>query len=76
VITTGEADVCDEDPGYAVAVTVNASLRRMIEIWRGDLGWQAALRSREVEVHGPEALRRAVPTWFTLSPFASIPRPA
>jgi hypothetical protein len=61
------------DPGYDVAVTVSASLRRMIEIWRGDLGWPAALRSREVEVHGPVALRRAVPGWFTLSVFASVP---
>jgi DNA-binding HxlR family transcriptional regulator len=81
VITSGEAevcdvDVCDVDPGYDVAVTVSSSLRRMIEIWRGDLGWPAALRSREVEVHGPAALRRAVPGWFTLSAFASAPRPA
>jgi DNA-binding HxlR family transcriptional regulator len=81
VITSGKAevcdvDVCDVDPGYDVTVTVSASLRRMIEIWRGDLGWPAALRSREVEVHGPVALRRAVPGWFTLSVFASVPRPA
>jgi DNA-binding HxlR family transcriptional regulator len=81
VITSGEADVCDVDvcdvdPGYDVAVTVSASLRRMVEIWRGELGWPAALRSRAVEVHGPAALRRAVPGWFTLSAFASVPRPA
>jgi DNA-binding HxlR family transcriptional regulator len=75
VIGPGEADVCDVDPGFAVSVTVSASLRRMIEIWRGELGWPAALRSRAVEVQGPELLRRAVPRWFTLSTFASVPRP-
>jgi hypothetical protein len=76
VITSDEADVCDVDPGFGVAVTVTASLRRLVEVWRGDVGWSLALRSGAVEVRGPEALRRAVPRWFTLSPFASVPRPA
>ena len=75
VITRQEADVCDVDPGYDVAVTVTSSLRSMVEIWRGDRSWSAALRAGAVEVHGPEALRRAVPSWFTLSGFASVPRP-
>ena len=33
-------------------------------------------RAGAVEVQGPEMLRRAVPAWFTLSSFASVPRPA
>ena len=76
VITSDDVDVCDDDPGFPVAVTVSTSLRRMIEIWRGDLTWAAALRAGALEVQGPRALRRAVPAWFTLSPFASVPRPA
>lgn len=76
VITSGEVDVCDFDPGHAVTVTVTASLRQMVRIWRGDLRWSDAVRAGDVEVHGPEALRRAVPRWFTLSPFAVVPRPA
>lgn len=76
VITSDDADVCDHDPGYDVAVTVTASLRRMVEIWRGDLAWSDALRTGAVEVHGPEVLRRAVPGWFSLSAFASVARPA
>jgi hypothetical protein len=48
----------------------------MVEVWRGDLRWSDALRSSAVEVQGPEALRRALPSWFTLSAFASVPRPA
>jgi HxlR-like helix-turn-helix len=75
VITRREADVCDADPGYAVAVTVTASLRSMVQVWRGDLGWSDALRAGAVEVRGPETLRRAVPRWFTLSGFATVPRP-
>jgi DNA-binding HxlR family transcriptional regulator len=76
VITSDAADVCDADPGYPVTVTVTTSLRRMTEVWRGDLGWPDALRSGVVQVKGPEALRRAVPRWFKLSAFSSVPRPA
>jgi DNA-binding HxlR family transcriptional regulator len=76
VITAEDADVCDVDPGYPVGVTVRARLRQMTEVWRGDLAWSEALRSGAVEVGGREVLRRALPQWFTLSVFASVPRPA
>lgn len=75
VITRDEADVCDVDPGHAVAVTVTASLRGMVRVWRGDLTWPEALRTGAVAVTGPETLRRALPRWFTLSDFATVPRP-
>jgi DNA-binding HxlR family transcriptional regulator len=76
VITSGEeADVCDFDPGYDIAVTVSTSLRQMILLWRGDLTWPTALGSGAVEMHGPDALRRAVPRWFIPSPFVAVPRP-
>jgi hypothetical protein len=59
-----------------VTVTVTAGLRSMVEVWRGDLSWSDALRAHTVEVQGPEALRRAVPLWFTLPEWASVPRPS
>ncbi len=75
VITPDNADVCDSDPGYPVAVSVTAALRRMVEIWRGDLTWPQALRSGTITVQGPQTLCRALPRWLTLSTFASTPRP-
>ncbi|WP_141581075.1 helix-turn-helix domain-containing protein [Actinomadura sp. WMMA1423] len=75
VVTADNVDVCDHDPGHEVSVTVTAPLRAMIEIWRGDLAWADALRAGTVEVEGPERLRRGVPTWFTLPPYAGVPRP-
>ena len=42
VVTAAEADVCDANPGYPVAVMVSADLRRMVEIWRGEMRWSAA----------------------------------
>jgi DNA-binding HxlR family transcriptional regulator len=74
VITTEEVDVCDFDPGYDVAVSVTGALRRMVEIWRGDLGWPAAIRSGSIELQGPEQWRRAVPNWFPPSQFSQVRR--
>jgi hypothetical protein len=47
----------------------------MVEVWRGDLGWTEALRSGALDVQGPEAARRALPQWLTLSTFAGVARP-
>jgi DNA-binding HxlR family transcriptional regulator len=76
VMTAEEVDVCDFDPGYDVAVSVTGSLRRMVEIWRGDLGWPAAIRSGVIQLDGPERFRRAVPKWFPASQFAQVRRSA
>jgi DNA-binding HxlR family transcriptional regulator len=75
VIADGEADVCDEDPGHEVTVGLTADLRALVQVWRGDRSWAEALRTGQLQVHGPEAVRRALPGWFTLSLFASVPRP-
>jgi len=75
VITPDEADICDADHGNAPALTVSANLRWLVAVWRGDLAWVDALRTGAIEVRGPEALRRSLPGWFTLSAFATVPRP-
>ncbi len=75
VLGGGEADVCDDDPGHPVDVLVTAGLRRMVEVWMGDVPWSRALRSGDVRLEGPAELRRALPRWFTLSSFAAVPRP-
>jgi hypothetical protein len=76
VIGSAETDVCDDDPGHPVAVTVTGSLRRLTEVWRGDVSWPDALRAGGLAIQGPAALRRALPRWFTLSDFAPVARPA
>jgi len=75
VIASGEADVCDADPGYDVSVRVTAHLRALVGVWRGDTRWVDAVREGTIDVDGPRALRRAVPEWFTLPAFAAVPRP-
>ena len=71
----GVVDVCDDDPGFGDNVVVDADLRTLVWVWRGDLGWHDALSSGRIRLHGPAALRRALPGWFRLSVFATVPRP-
>jgi len=76
VLTRDNADLCDYDPGHPVSITVRTSLRRMTEIWRGDVSWATALRAESLDLSGPAALRRAMPRWFTSPAYASAPRAA
>ncbi|MCJ0905131.1 helix-turn-helix domain-containing protein [Rhodococcus sp. ARC_M6] len=75
VINSGEVDVCDNDPGFDVTVSISAGLRPMTEVWRGNLTWADAVRSGDITISGPAPLRHGLPAWFELSTFATIPRP-
>jgi DNA-binding HxlR family transcriptional regulator len=75
VIRPDQVDVCDADPGYEVAVTIETTLRGMTEVWRGDRTWSEAVRGGALQLSGPAPTRRAVPQWFMLSAFAAVPRP-
>ena len=71
VVSGGEVDVCDYDPGFDVDVAVRTSLLALTRIWRGELSWPGALRSRRVELSGAEQARRAVPDWLGQSLLAA-----
>ncbi|MGA5545670.1 winged helix-turn-helix transcriptional regulator [Mycobacterium sp. NPDC051198] len=75
-VSDGQADVCDFDPGYEVAGTVQADLRALVEIWRGDVGWARAVLDGSVALSGSADVRRAIPRWLGQSTAAAIPRPA
>jgi len=75
VVATEGVDVCDSDPGYAVTMSITASLKTMTALWRGDITWAQAGRDG-LELDGPAWARRALPHWLRLSTFANVPRPA
>ncbi|OBB33666.1 HxlR family transcriptional regulator [Mycolicibacterium peregrinum] len=75
-VNDGQADVCDFDPGYEVAGTVQTDLRTLVEIWRGDVGWARAVLDGSVALSGSADVRRAIPKWLGQSTAATIPRPA
>jgi DNA-binding HxlR family transcriptional regulator len=76
VVSEGEADVCDFDPGYEVAATIETSLMTLIRLWRGDVSWSRTMLNGALTIHGDAAARRAVPTWLGQSRLAAVPRPA
>lgn len=75
MVSDGEADVCEVDPGHDVAAAVSTSLSRLTQIWRGDVSWSHALRDGSVAIAAPTEVRRAVPTWLGQSSLAAVPRP-
>ncbi len=76
VVAGEEVDVCDVDPGHAAQVTVEATLRTLTALWRGDAGWADLLRSGDLVLQGEETARRALPRWLPLPRVAGTPRPA
>jgi DNA-binding HxlR family transcriptional regulator len=76
MVSEGTADICDFDPGYEVAATVETSLLTLIQLWRGDLSWSRAVLNGTIAIDGATDARRAVPSWLGQSQMASVPRPA
>ena len=76
IVAEGDVDVCDYDPGFDVTATLSTSLRTLTRLWRGDLAWTDAIGGGLARVHGPEPVRRQVPTWIGQSTLAGVPRPA
>lgn len=76
IVVTGDGvDVCDVDPGDPPRVTVEAGLRTLTRLWRGDVGWATALRSGQLVLRGDAQARRALPRWLTLPGLSGTPRP-
>lgn len=65
-----QADVCDSDPGFEVTVTVEGELRSLVRVWLGEASWSGEISGGRLRLTGPTDQRRALPSWFALSPFA------
>lgn len=72
VLAPGSADVCLTHPGGEVDLHLTSDVRTLTEVWMGDVSWTAALRRGSLELNGPTHLRRALPGWLKLSPFAAV----
>jgi DNA-binding HxlR family transcriptional regulator len=75
VISSGDVDVCDDDPGDEPVALVQTSLRALTEVWRGDRTWSEVRGDGSMTVLAPRDVTAALPGWFLLSPFAGVPRP-
>jgi DNA-binding HxlR family transcriptional regulator len=65
-------EVCMTDPGLDVALTVETTVRTLVDVWMGDRQLADALRSGSIDLKGEPALARAFPNWLLLSPFAKV----
>ena len=64
LIEKGEAEICETYPGGEEHVFVTVHDPVAFARWHlGQLEWSDALRSGAIEVTGPRALVRALPTW-------------
>jgi DNA-binding HxlR family transcriptional regulator len=70
-----DVQICDDDPGFPIDVTLRTSLKTLTSLWRGDRTWDDALRTQAVTLLGPTDTRRQLPVWLGASAFAAVPRP-
>ena len=65
-------DLCISDPRFDVDLFVTTDIRTMTLVWNGDLALAKMVEDGSIDLHGPRALRRAVPSWLQLNMFAGI----
>ena len=76
LLERSQVELCVEDPGFEVDLYVEADLAAMTRVWLGDVSFDAALRTQEIQLVGKRDLVKAFPSWLMLSRFAGVPRPA
>jgi hypothetical protein len=64
LIERGDAEICEKHPGGDEDLVVVVSDPVAFARWDlGELEWSDALRGGAIQVRGPRALARALPTW-------------
>jgi DNA-binding HxlR family transcriptional regulator len=74
VLEHGAASVCLQHPGFEPDVLVTTTTPALAAVFGGVDTWAGAVGREAIRVDGPTALVRALPRWFTWSPFADSTR--
>lgn len=69
-----EIELCLTNPGLDVELTVETTLRTMVDVWMGDRDVSEAVRGGAIELKGTPELTQTFPSWLLLSPFAKVER--
>lgn len=72
IVTPEGAEVCLTHPGGEIDLHLRSDVRTFTRIWMGDISWDSALRSGNLRLTGRAELRRALPGWLKLNPFAAV----
>jgi len=70
IFNKGDSEVCRTDPGFDTDLVVTAESKAFTEWHLGRLEWADAVRNAQIQVAGPRALARALPTWNRRSAWA------
>lgn len=71
-----DVELCLNNPGFDVELTVETKLRTMVEVWMGHRSPAEAMKSGAIELTGVSGLRRAFPSWLLLNFFTNPLRPS
>jgi DNA-binding HxlR family transcriptional regulator len=76
ILERSEIDICVRDPGFEVALYLDADLAAMVKVHLGDLAFAEALRAKKIRMSGMPDIIRQFPSWLLLSAYAKVPRPS
>jgi DNA-binding HxlR family transcriptional regulator len=75
VVESGEVDVCLQDPGHEVDMTMQCTLLTLAEVFMGDVEIGRARATGALQLRGDAKLIRSMPRWFGLMPFSGVASP-
>jgi len=75
VLQRPDVDLCLKDPGFAVALQLDADLAAFTRLWLGRASLADLLRAGQVRMDGPHALTQALTSWLGLAGPADVRRP-
>ena len=70
VLEAQEVDLCLQDPGLEVDITLMTDLLSLTQVYMGDLSLDRARSMGRIKILGPRALIQSMPNWFARSRFA------
>jgi len=70
VLEAQEVDLCLQDPGLEIDVTMVTDLLSLTQVYMGDLSLERAGSTGRIKILGPRALIQSMPSWFARSRFA------
>jgi DNA-binding HxlR family transcriptional regulator/putative sterol carrier protein len=68
----GTCELCLTKPGHNIDLFLEATLRDLVYVWRGDLPLAQALDTGRLRAHGTVRVQRALPLWLAISPLAHV----
>jgi DNA-binding HxlR family transcriptional regulator len=73
VLTPQGGELCMDDPGGEPDIELCTDVRTLTAVYLGDCGFQDAVATGRLRVHGPRELTREMHRWFARSRFADTP---